>query len=127
MKRSLISSPDGPQPIGGYAQAVAIEDAARILFISGQIPVDEHGGTPPDFASQAKLVWRNIDAQLKAAGMTRDNLVKATIFLSDRKYTLDNREARNAYLGDHAVSLTVIIAGIFDAAWLLEIEAVAAA
>jgi enamine deaminase RidA (YjgF/YER057c/UK114 family) len=59
--------------------------------------------------------------------MTVENLVKVTIFLSDRRYALENRQARQAALGDHAPALTVIIAGIFDESWLLEIEAVAEA
>jgi 2-iminobutanoate/2-iminopropanoate deaminase len=126
MKQITINAPDAPPPTGGYAQAVAVEAAQRLLFISGQIPVTADGSTPQDFPGQAAVVWANIDAQLQAAGMTKHNLVKVTIFLSDRKHALENRDARQAYLGDCAVSLTVIIAGIFDTAWLLEIEAVAA-
>lgn len=46
--------------------------------------------------------------------MTKDNLVKVTIFLSDRKYTAPYRDARKAYLGNRTVGLTAIITGIFD-------------
>jgi hypothetical protein len=59
--------------------------------------------------------------------MSLDNLVKVTIFLSDRRYALENRQIRREVLGPRAVALTVIITGMFDAAWLLQIEAVAAA
>ena len=59
--------------------------------------------------------------------MGLDNLVKVTIFLADRAYGLENREIRREVFGDRQIALTVIITGIFDAAWLLEIEAVAAA
>jgi 2-iminobutanoate/2-iminopropanoate deaminase len=97
-----------------------------LLFISGQIPAAADGTVPADFAAQAKLAWANVMAQLSAAGMTAENLIKATIFLSDRKYALDNRQARQDALGRQEIALTVIIAGIFDTAWLLEIEAVAA-
>ena len=44
-----------------------------------------------------------------------------------QKYALENRQARQEALGDHAPALTVIIAGIFDEAWLLEIKAIAEA
>ena len=50
--------------------------------------------------------------------MNIGNLVKVTIFLSDRKYALANRTARTEALGDHKTALTVIITGIFDASWL---------
>ena len=81
---------------------------------------------PGDFPSQARLVWRNVFAQLGAAGMTVANLVKVTIFLSSREFAILNREIRQEELGAHSPALTVIITGIFDEKWLLEIEAVAA-
>lgn len=98
-----------------------------MLFISGQIPESASGEVPPDFKSQARLVWSYLLAQLETAGMSVTNLVKVTTFLSSRAYADENREVRQDALGDHAPALTVIITGIFDEAWLLEIEAVAVA
>ena len=125
-KRALNAS-DAVQPTGGYPQAVEVVGAKRLLFVSGQIPVRADGTLPKEFKDQARLAWANVEAQLRAAGMSLDNLVKVTIFLSDRAYNLENREVRRAVLGERPVALTVIITGIFDPAWLLEIEAVAAA
>ena len=127
METRVINAPDAPQPAGGYAQAVEASGFDRLLHISGQIPVDRDGQLPADFSAQARLVWTNVEAQLRAADMTLDNLIKVTIFLSDRRHTMENREVRAAVLGDRTPALTVIITGIFDEAWLLEIEAVAAA
>jgi 2-iminobutanoate/2-iminopropanoate deaminase len=110
-----------------YAQAHEVTDASRLLFISGQVPVDNDYQVPPDFKSQCRLVWANVEAQLKAAGMTLDNLVKVTTFLSDRRYRQENYETRMEVLGESSPALTVIITGIYDEAWLLEIEAIAAA
>jgi 2-iminobutanoate/2-iminopropanoate deaminase len=125
LQRTLINAPDAPQPAGGYAQAVALEGHRRLLYVSGQVPVDPDGSVPEAFADQADRAWRNLDAQLRAAGMTREDLVKVTIFLADRAHALANREARLRYLGDRAIAMTVVIAGIFDPAWLLEIEGIA--
>lgn len=126
MKLVAFDSPSGPvEP--NYAQALSVGDARQILFISGQIPVGSDGVVPSGFVGQAQQVWANIDAQLAAAGMSRDNLVKVTTFLSDRRYADDNRRVRDAFLGHRRVALTVVLAGIFDESWLLEIEAVAAA
>ena len=58
--------------------------------------------------------------------MTVTNLVKITIFLSSREFATLNREIRREMLGAHSPALTVIITGIFEEQWLLEIEAVAA-
>jgi 2-iminobutanoate/2-iminopropanoate deaminase len=127
IEKRPLNAPDAVQPTGGYPQAVEVVGAKRLLFVSGQIPVRADGTLPKEFKEQARLAWANVEAQLRAAGMSLDNLLKVTIFLSDRAYNLENREVRRAVLGDRPVALTVIITGIFDPAWLLEIEAVAAA
>jgi 2-iminobutanoate/2-iminopropanoate deaminase len=103
-----------------------VSDAQRQLFISGQIPETPTGHVPGDFPAQAHLVWRNVLAQLGAAGMTVANLIKVTIFLSSREFATVNREIRQEVLGAHSPALTVNITGIFNEKWLLEIEAVAA-
>ena len=127
MNLTPINAPDAPQPLGGYVQAMEVSQAARILFVSGQVPVAVDGTVPEDFESQSRLCWANVIAQLRAAGMSLDNLVKVTIFLSDRKYTADYRRVRNEVLDGRQIGLTTIITGIFDEKWLLEIEAIAAA
>lgn len=127
MDLRAINAPGAPQPAGGYAQAVEVTGAQRLLFISGQIPVGADGATPSDFTAQAQLAWANVEAQLNAAGMSLDNLVKVTTFLADRAHAVPNREVRNAVLAERTPALTVIIAGIFDAGWLIEIEAIAVA
>lgn len=126
MNRTEINAPAVQLPKGGYSQVVALEGHRRLAFISGQIPADLAGNVPPDFASQAAQVWANIDAQLTAADMSKADIVKVNVFLSDRQYAMGNREARAAYLGDLRPAMSVIICGIFDEAWLLEIEVIAA-
>src|SRR3981189_324654 len=96
-----------------------------MLFVSGQIPVGLDGSVPDGFEAQCRLAWSNVEAQLKAAGMTLDNLVMHRTYLADRSYALLNRSVRNEMLGGRETALTVVIAGIFDEAWLLEVEAVA--
>lgn len=110
-----------------YAQAMEVRGAERLLFISGQGPEDANEKVPADFRSQCELAWANVQAQLHAADMTLDHLVKLTIFLSDRKHRRESYEVRHAVLGDRSPAMTIIICGIYDESWLLEIEAIAAA
>lgn len=110
-----------------YAQARLVEQPSRLLFISGQVPADAEGKVPARFDDQCRLVWRNVESQLAAAGMKLTDLVKVTVFLSDRRYRAANAAVRKEILGDHAPALTIIITGIYDEEWLLEIEAIAAA
>jgi 2-iminobutanoate/2-iminopropanoate deaminase len=126
MQTRKINSPDAPEPVGGYSQAFEIGNASRILFVSGQIPVRADGTTPESFLDQARVAWANVEAQLKAADMGLENIVKHTTFLADRKYREENRQVRREVFGEMRPALTVVIAGIFDEAWLLEIEAIAA-
>jgi 2-iminobutanoate/2-iminopropanoate deaminase len=127
MKMNPVNAQSAPRASGGYSQAVEVTDARRLLFISGQTPELATGEVPKEFPQQARQVWHNVLAQLAAADMTVTNLAKVTIFLASREYAMANRELRQEFLGSHAPALTVIITGIFDSKWLLEIEAVAVA
>ncbi len=127
MHRVEINSPHAPQPAGGYAQAILVDQPIRWLYISGQIPEDTDGNVPDNFDEQCRLVWRNISAQLDAAGMSLDNLVKVTTFLSHPTFRTANTRIRNDVLGERRPALTIILCDIYAAKWLLEIEAVAAA
>src|SRR5688500_14697447 len=64
-----------------YCQAHEVSGASRLLFISGQVPADAAGQVPTDFKAQCRLTWSNVITQLRAAGMTLDDLVKVTVFL----------------------------------------------
>ena len=109
-----------------YAHAQLVSSPSRWLFVSGQVPEDAEGKVPKTFEDQCRLAWRNVQTQLEAGGMTLTDLVKVTIFLSDRQYRAANAAVRKAVLGAHTPALTIIITGIYDEAWLLEIEAIAA-
>ena len=113
----------------GWAHGHEVTNPSRIVFISGQVPEAKDGSVPSECKAQCRLVWENIEAQLEAAEMTLDNIAKMTIYLSDRRYIQDAYEVRNEILGSNAVppAMTIIITGIYDQAWLLEIEVIAVA
>lgn len=125
MKTKRINAEDGAEPVGAYAQAYEVSNTTRRLYISGQAPVRPDGTLPDTFKEQAEAVWNNILAQLRAADMTAENIVKATTFLVDRKHRAENRDVRMAMLGGHTFALTVVLAGMFEEGWLLEIDAIA--
>jgi len=77
-----ILTPDAPQPIGPYSQAVL---AGNTLYCSGQIALDPKTGTmnTGDVTEQTEIVCRNVAAVLKAAGCGFENVVKTTCFLID--------------------------------------------
>jgi 2-iminobutanoate/2-iminopropanoate deaminase len=67
MEMKPINAPDAPQALGGYVQAMEVTGANRILYVSGQIPATIDGKVPERFEDQARLVWRNVIAELHAA------------------------------------------------------------
>jgi enamine deaminase RidA (YjgF/YER057c/UK114 family) len=127
MPNRQIDAPDAPTAVGDYAQAIEVTETSRRLYISGQIPVAPDGTVPTTFEAQARQVWANVNAQLRAADMEIAHLVKVTTYLSDRAYREVNSEVRREVLQNHRPALTIIICGIYDPTWLLEIEAVAEA
>jgi 2-iminobutanoate/2-iminopropanoate deaminase len=78
--RTIISTPDAPQAIGPYSQAIR---ANGFAFVSGQIAIDPatqqviSGGV----AAQTDRVLENLSAILKAAGSSLDLVVRSTVFL----------------------------------------------
>ena len=85
MSRQTITTVGAPKAIGPYAQAV-IAPAGRLLFCSGQIPIDPKTGEmvgAGDVRAQTERVLENLGAVLSAAGASFASVVKTTIFLAD--------------------------------------------
>lgn len=126
MDTKQVNAGDAHNLQSGYSQALEVRGAERLLFVSGQIPVRPDGTVPESFEEQARQAWANVESQLRAAGMGLGDVIKHTTYLSDRRYRPQNSAIRRQVLGAYEPALTVIIAGIFDEGWLLEIEAIAA-
>jgi 2-iminobutanoate/2-iminopropanoate deaminase len=81
LDKKKIESGSAPPAIGPYSQAISV-GAARLVFVSGQIPLNASGeivgGTA---AEQAEVCLNNIGAILKEAGAGMDSVVKVTVFL----------------------------------------------
>ncbi len=120
-----FNAPDAPQPLAAYSQAVEVNAATRTVYVSGQLGIHADGTAPEGIAAQAELAWHNLGAQLAAAGLTVHNIVKMTFIFADRADLAGARPAREAAMGAHSPATTVIIAGLVNPAWKIEIEAIA--
>lgn len=79
--KNAISTNKAPAAIGPYSQAI---DTGATLYVSGQIPVDPATGLISDnIEDQAKQSLTNIKNILAEAGLTMDNVVKTTVFITD--------------------------------------------
>ncbi|GAB1444618.1 RidA family protein [Flammeovirgaceae bacterium] len=82
MAKEVVYSPNAPEPIGPYSQAIM---AGNTLFVSGQIPINTTTGKviTGDIVSETEQVMKNLEAVLQEAKMDFLNVVKCSIFLSD--------------------------------------------
>jgi len=80
--KKIIKTTNAPAPIGPYNQAVL---SGNMLFISGQIAINPKTGEleTTNLEEETKLVMENLKAILTEAGMTFENVVKTSIFISD--------------------------------------------
>ena len=94
--KKIINTPHAPKAIGPYSQAI---EANGTLYISGQIPVDPTTGQIVEggITEQTEMVMKNIEAILKEAGYTFENVVKSTCLLS----TMDHFAAMNEVYGKY--------------------------
>ena len=127
MTRRVIRTDKAPAPFQGAPYSQAIEHGG-LVFVSGQLGVEPGGNlVEGGIAQQTEQVMQNLSAILEAAGTSLANVVKATIFLSDRSLIAQSKGLRREILGERTPAITIVLTGIYDEAWLLEIEAVAAA
>jgi 2-iminobutanoate/2-iminopropanoate deaminase len=80
-----VSTEGAPAAIGPYSQGVVV-GGGRTLYTSGQIALDPESGQlvgGGDVAAEAERVMANLDAVLRAAGMSFADVVRSTIYLAD--------------------------------------------
>ena len=113
---------------GKYSHGAEVPEGARVVFVSGQVGMDSRGKLQPTFEKQALQAWKNIGQVLKAAGMGYKDIVKITSFITDGRYLLANRAAREQFISSepYPASTLLVVDGLADPAMLVEIEVVAA-
>jgi len=122
--KKIISTNEAPGAIGPYSQGVR---SGSFLFCSGQIPLDPKSGqiVSGDIATQTRRVLDNIAAVLRAGGLTFDNVVKTTIFLTDLgDFQIVNEVYGSYFKQDPPARSTVQVSALPRGA-KIEIEAIA--
>jgi len=124
--KKIISTSEAPAAIGPYSQAVR---SGKFLFCSGQIPLDLKSGqiVPGDIAAQTRRVLDNIAAVLKAEGLTFENVVKTTIFLTDLADFQTVNEIYGSYSKNQPPARSTVQVSALPKGAKIEIEAIAAA
>jgi 2-iminobutanoate/2-iminopropanoate deaminase len=112
MEKRIIITPEAPEPIGPYNQAV---QAGNMLFISGQVAINPKSGNieSTDIFEEAHQVMHNLKAILHAAGLDFKHVVKTTIFLTDMAlFTSVNEVYAKYFNGEFPARETVAVRGL---------------
>ncbi|MFF4413169.1 RidA family protein [Streptosporangium sp. NPDC001559] len=125
-----FGTPSTLPPTNGYSHVASIPPGSRIVWTSGQVPIDADGtvATAGDWEAQTRQVMRNVGAALEAGGATWDDVFKLTIFVVDTSALATVRVVRDEFINLERppTSSLVQVAGLFRPDILIEIEAVAA-
>jgi 2-iminobutanoate/2-iminopropanoate deaminase len=98
MGKQIIYTPNAPEPLGPYSQAILVENT---LYCSGQIAIDPATnqvivGTVQEEVHQ---IMKNHHAVLTAAGFEWTDVVKASIFVKDLSHFASINEVYGQYVG----------------------------
>ncbi|MEE8351319.1 MAG: RidA family protein [Rhodospirillales bacterium] len=115
-------------PFSAYSLGMEVSGAERWLHLSGQVGVRKDGSIPPDAEGQMEECWAKIFAILDAAGMKKENMIKITGYVTRSDDIGLFRQVRDRLMEGHEPASTlVVVAGLANPDWIVEIEAVAAA
>ena len=119
--RQLISSGSPFEPLIGFSRAVRVGD--RVL-VSGTGPIWEDGSFDADPAAQARRVLEIVVAALAEAGASPADVVRTRIYLTDAA-DIDAVGPVHAefFAGASPAATAVVVAGLLDQRWRVEIEA----
>jgi enamine deaminase RidA (YjgF/YER057c/UK114 family) len=120
-ERQRISSGSPFEPTIGFSRAFRVGDR---VVVSGTGPVMAAGPCPDDPAAQARRCFEIIEAALAEAGASLDDVVRTRMYITSAADG-DAVGTVHGELLDHVrpAATMVVVAGLLDPAWKVEIEA----
>ena len=124
--REVISTPDAPQAIGPYSQAI---QAGGLVFTAGQVAIDPATGqvVSGDVAAQTERVMKNLAAILEAAGSGFEKVVRCGVFLKNMNDFTAMNEVYGRYFGSAPPARSTVEVSRLPKDVLVEIDVIALA
>jgi enamine deaminase RidA (YjgF/YER057c/UK114 family) len=115
-------------PLGGYCHTIKVPAWSELVFVAGQVGTDCEGNIKEGARAQTRQALANLVASLAAHGLTVGEIVRLTVYLTDRAHVPEMREERRAVFGASTLptSTLLIVSGLAMPELLVEIDAVAA-
>lgn len=133
IERTIIKPKGVTQPLGMYSHAISVRPG-RLLFIAGQVSVDESGNLVggQEIAAQVRQVFHNLELVLASSGATFENVVQFTTYLVSPRDVQGYLDARlDIYkrvfpTGEYPTNTLLVIDQLVRPEFLIEVEAIAA-
>ncbi len=124
MKKNIINTDLAPKAVGTYSQGVEYNG---VYYFSGQIGIDPATQNLVDgFDPQLKQILKNVDGLLTSQGLTRENIIKTSIFLTDLNNFGQVNEAYVEYFKEPYPARSTVEVSKLPKGALVEIEVLAA-
>lgn len=130
MDRQQLNPTDMTPPMGAYSHGYVVPlGTARMIFVTGQIPIDSEGNlVSDDITEQTRFVFERIVSILEAGNASMADVVKAQIFLTDIDDFAAVSAIRNEYFGESKpVSTLVEVSALVREGCKVEVEVIAIA
>jgi len=109
------------------AHAVEIPPNARMLFCNGQVGARLDGTVPENPREQIEVIFERIGIILAASSMTFADVVKFTVYVTDKSILDAYFRVRGRIMGDHSPPATLLVVQTFPRPGVVvEIETIAA-
>jgi len=124
MTKRIIQTEQAPAAIGPYSQAISIGD---FLFTSGQIALDPESGIflSGEIEEETEQTLKNISAILRAGGLSLENVVKTTVYLSDINHFSRMNQVYEKYFSKTKPARACIQVAALPKGAKIEIDAIA--
>jgi len=122
VERKLVSAQSSFADVVGYSRAVRVGEH---VFVAGTAPIMADRSDPPsDAYSQAKRCLEIIVDALKEVGAAPEHVVRTRIYLLDADDIDEVGRAHGEVFKDaRPVTTALVVKGLLDPRWLVEIEA----
>jgi 2-iminobutanoate/2-iminopropanoate deaminase len=122
-----ISTTDAPKPFSRYSQAVEVAAGSRLVHVSGQVGVRMDGVLPETEEGEHEQAWANVLAILGSEGLGARDIVEVTAYVTSQEGVSIYRKVRERVMeGAAPASTLLVISGLADPRWRVEIQVVAA-
>ncbi|MET1416431.1 RidA family protein [Roseibium sp. HPY-6] len=122
---TLRAVPD--QYAGIYTHSTRLDHPKKLVAFSGQVGVANNGAVASDFAGQCHQAMDHVEALLDAHRLGLDDMMRVTYYVTRGEDLAELTEIRQTrwHSSNPPAVTTLIIAGLVDPNWLIEIEVLA--